>query len=284
MINNGDTPPTWSATSTHGTSLRIGLVQMRCEKGEIATNLTRIHAYLREAHARQVDILCFPEMSITGYINPVHQPAAVLRLDSPEVAQFVAMTAEFPLTAIAGIVEANGQEKPFITQIVASAGKFLGYYRKKTIPDDEAGWFSAGETITIFTHPAITFGVAVCADIGSPEIFAESAKRGARLVFAAAAPGLYGPQSRRDWGAGFAWWRNECMTKLHQYARANRITIAVATQAGRTVDEDFPGGGYVFAPDGTCVAATPDWSEGVLYVTIPQGDWDGTDHEFSSRE
>jgi predicted amidohydrolase len=33
-------------------------------------------------------------------------------------------------------------------------------------------------------------------------------------------------------------------------------------------DEDFPGGGYVFGPDGTCMFATCDWSEGVLYATL----------------
>ena len=31
------------------------------------------------------------------------------------------------------------------------------------------------------------------------------------------------------------------------------------------------GGGYVFAPDGRCVATTPDWSEGILYATIILG-------------
>jgi predicted amidohydrolase len=53
-----------------------------------------------------------------------------------------------------------------------------------------------------------------------------------------------------------------------QYARANRLSIAVATRAGRTCDEDFPGGGYVFGPDGTCLCATPNGAEGVLDATI----------------
>ena len=44
------------------------------------------------------------------------------------------------------------------------------------------------------------------------------------------------------------------MTKLGRYARDDGVHIAVATQAGRTVDEDFPGGGYLFAPDGACIA------------------------------
>ncbi len=37
------------------------------------------------------------------------------------------------------------------------------------------------------------------------------------------------------------------------------------------IDEDFPGGGCVFGPDGTSLSSTSDWSEGVLYVELPIG-------------
>ena len=44
--------------------------------------------------------------------------------------------------------------------------------------------------------------------------------------------------------------------------------MAIATQAGRTRDEDFPGGGYLFSPDGRLLAETPDWRESVLDVRL----------------
>src|SRR5579883_2654981 len=82
--------------------MNIALVQMRCEKGTIDMNLTTIQAYLHEAVQRSIDIICFPEMSITGYIDPTRQPEAILDLDGPEVARFVAMTAGAQITALAG--------------------------------------------------------------------------------------------------------------------------------------------------------------------------------------
>jgi predicted amidohydrolase len=51
-------------------TMSIALVQMRCEKGAINANLAAIQAYVREAISRDVDIICFPEMSISGYIDP----------------------------------------------------------------------------------------------------------------------------------------------------------------------------------------------------------------------
>jgi predicted amidohydrolase len=243
---------------------------MRCAKGDIAGNLARMRERVDEARARGVEIVCFPEMSITGYLDPARWPAAVVDLDGPEVAAFVALTAGTGLTAIGGVVERNPTGKPFITQIVAQDGRLAGWYRKLTVIDEEAEWFAPGDGgVPVFRHGDLTFGLAICADIESPDVFAAAARQGARVVFEAAAPGLYGEQETRDWQAGFDWWRGECLTKLGRYARDNATHIAVATQAGRTIDEDFPGGGFLFDPDGACLLATPNWSEITLYATIP---------------
>jgi predicted amidohydrolase len=157
----------------------------------------------------------------------------------------------------------------FTTQIIAHSGKVLGIYRKQTIAEDEVNWFAPGSGTTVFHHPKVVFGLSICADIGTPELFSKQASLGAQIVFEAAAPGLYGSQTTRDWLSGYQWWQNECHSKLGRYALDNSIYIAVATQAGRTIDEDFPEGGYVFGPDGTCLSTTSDWSEGVLYITLP---------------
>jgi predicted amidohydrolase len=250
-------------------ALNVALVQMRCEKGAIDDNLAAIQAEIQAADSCGVDIVCFPEMSITGYIDPTQRPEAILRVDSPQVERFAQLTAGTNITALAGIVEANPVGKPFITQLVASQGRLQGAYRKLTIAEDEIQWFAPGAGVPVFRHPKALFSLAICADIGNPEVFAAGARQGAQVIFEAAAPGLYGPQATRDWRSGHEWWRGECMTKLGQYARDNRIPIAIATQAGRTIDEDFPGGGFVFGADGSCLAATPDWSAGTLYASIP---------------
>src|SRR5262249_55436585 len=149
---------------------------------------------------------------------------------------------------------ANPAGLPLLTQIVAANGTLLGVYRKRTIPAEEAHLFAPASATAVFSHPKMPFGVAICADIDNPTVFDDCASLGARLVIECAAPGLYGEQATRDWKAGYAWWRAECEEKLGRAAREHGIFIAVATQAGRTRDEDFPGGGYVFGPDGALLA------------------------------
>lgn len=241
---------------------------MHCPKGKVQENLSKIQKYVQEAVSKGVDFICFPEMSITGYINAGDYPEALLSLDSSEVIQFVKMTEGNDITAVAGIAEKNPAGQPFITQIAAHKGKLSGYYRKTHIAKDEKGLYSAGSEIAAFDHPKVKFGITVCADIDKREIFEEYANQGVEIVFEAAAPGLYGSQETRNWQSGFDWWKNECQTKLGIYARTYKIYIAVATQAGRTIDEDFPGGGYVFDPNGETIYSTPDWKEGVLYANI----------------
>ena len=247
---------------------RIGLIQMRCEKGAVAENLTSISRHLHEAAARDIDIVGFPEMSITGYADPTRYPQAKLRLDGPEIGRLLEMTQDFPGIVLAGLIEDNPAGKPFITQIVVRQGQCLGHYRKRTIEDEEVEWFSAGDSVPVFQYNDVTFGIAICADIGNEAVFAECSKQGARFIFELAAPGLYGDQTTRNWQTGYEWWEGECQKYLSAYARKYRMWVGVATQAGRTVDEDFPGGGYLFAPNGERMYTTPDWSPGAVYLAI----------------
>ena len=252
--------------------MRIGLVQMLCGKGALDDNFAVTADYLDEATSLGVDILAFPETSLTGYVKPDQYSDMVLRLDGPEVTRMLALTRGSSTIALVGILEANPYGKPYVTQLVMRDGELLGTYRKMTQGEEESGviedWHAIGDEVRVFTHYGAAFGIAICADSGNERVFAECARKGARIVFEVAAPGLFGEQATRDWKSGFEWWKEDCQTLLGRYAQTYGIWIAVATQAGRTIDEDFPGGGYLFAPDGKRVFATSDWSAGAVYLDV----------------
>lgn len=241
---------------------------MRCEKGAVAENLEATAHHIKEAAAHEVDVLGFPEASLSGYIEPARYPHAVLRLDGPEVAQALALTRGYALTALMGIIEARPGHKPYITQLVARDGELLSVYRKQRVIEEDAEWYSVGNGGSVFVHGDWTCGIAICADIAREPVFAGAAAQGAEMVFELAAPGLYGDMATRNWESGGRWWEGECQKYLAQWAQCYGIWVAVATQAGRTLDEDFPGGGYVFAPDGRRVYATADGAEGVVYLEL----------------
>ncbi len=248
--------------------LRVGLIQMQSEKGDINKNLSRIATFLDEAERIGIDIVAFPEASLTGYVDPVMYSHAVVSLDGPEVGRLLTVTRRYSSTVLVGVVEANPTGKPFVTHIVARRGELLGLHRKIHNVDEDAEWFACGTDVSVYRSSGETFGISVCADLNVPFLFERCAAQGAKIVFEVAAPGLYGAQETRNWQTGFDWWEAECSEKLGGYARKHNLWIAVATQAGRTVDEDFPGGGYLFSPTGDRVYGTPDWSPGAVFLEV----------------
>ena len=245
---------------------------MVCEKGALEQNLAFTARSIAEATGWDVDILAFPETSLSGYANPQLYPYAVIGLDSPTVHQLLAMTRGKSITVLVGILEKNPHSKPFITQLVARNGSLIGVQRKMTAGAEQSGqledWHTIGSTVNIFKHGTMPFGIAICADMDNPHVFAACARQKAQIVFELAAPGLYGEQATRNWAAGFTWWKSEVEKTMAPYAQQYDYWIACATQAGRTVDEDFPGGAFVFAPGGECVFAAPDGSPGTIYLEV----------------
>lgn len=256
------------------TTIRIALAQMRSEKGDWAGNLEQVESYMRQATARGSDVVVFPEMSLSGYCDPSRFPESVQTLDSPHMVRFVELTRRYGIAASAGFIEANPGGKPFITQVLAHDGRVAGVYRKVHVVDEEAAWFSPGTETAVFSltlrGAEVRCGIAVCADSERPDLFDRMAEGGAQVVLHSSAPGLYGRRTdEASWWNGYNWYRSFLAGQLPLYARKNNLSIVVATQTGATVDEDFPGGSYVFGPDGSLLAATEDYSETMLVYDLP---------------
>lgn len=194
-------------------------------------------------------------------------------LDSPLVRQFVDLTARYSVAASGGFIEANPEGKSFITQVLAKSGYIIGVYRKVNVVEEEAELFSPGGGTPVFQLPVpegeITCALAVCADSDRPDIFSSFAAQGARIIFHSSAPGLYKRRtSEASWQEGYDWYKSHLADRLPVYAKSNNLVIAVATQCGATLDEDFPGGSFVFGPDGTCLQAAPDHNEILLIHSL----------------
>src|SRR6185312_15217666 len=89
------------------------------------------------------------------------------------------------------------------------------------------------------------------------------------LVLFPAAPGLYGRRTDEEsWREGHAWWEGSALGDARRHARRRGLWIALAGQAGSTVDEDFPGLAALVDPTGAVVARLPDWRAGLLAVEV----------------
>jgi len=246
------------------TAVKVLLAAITCEKGDIDGNLARHCAVLDEARRAGCDLAVFPEFSLTGSVDPVRHPERAITLDHPAVAQLTDAATECGLAALFGLGERAGDEF-FITQVLTTGG----LQRKRRLGEDEEG-FSTGNQIAHFTHGILSFGTIICAEGNHADLWGSVTTK---VVFYCSAPGLYERRtSEAQWRDGFEWWGEAGLASAQQHAQRLNLWVGMATQAGSTIDEDFPGIAALIDPNGDVVARLPDWRAGTLVVEIPVSD------------
>jgi predicted amidohydrolase len=249
--------------------VRILLSALRCEKGAVDRNLAEHRRVLAEAGDAGCDLALFPEMSLTGSVDPTQRPERLIGLDHPAVAALTASTQDLGVAAVFGIAEAADRGVARITQVFAEHGRLAGVQRKRHLGDDEIG-YRADEEDAVFELDGVRFTIAICAESATDRPFAHARSAGARLVCFSAAPGLYGRKTtKEEWRLGWEWWRSAGLADSQRHAREEGLWIAMAGQAGSTDDEDFPGLAALVDPRGEVVAQLPDWQAGNLVVDVP---------------
>ena len=250
-------------------AVRVLLSALRCEKGAVDANLTEHRRVLVEAADAGCALAVFPEMSLTGSVDPTCRPERLIGLHDAAVNAMVAITAELGVAAVFGIAEAGADGVAYITQAVAARGRLVGVQRKRHLGEDEVG-YRAADRDDVFELDGVRFAIAICAESEIDRPFTHARSAGAGLVCFSAAPGLYGRRTtKEEWVAGWEWWRSAGLADAQRHAREQGLWIAIAGQAGSTDDEDFPGLAALVDPRGDIVEQLPDWHACALVVDVP---------------
>jgi predicted amidohydrolase len=249
--------------------VRTLLAALRCEKGAVSENLAAHRRILCEGRDAGCALAVFPEMSLTGSLNPARTPELLITLDDPAVSEMAGLTAEIGVAAVFGISERGEDGAAHITQVVAEYGRVVGVQRKRHLGEGEESYRAADADATIELGGA-RCAIAICAESGIDRPFDHAASVDAKLVLFCAAPGLYGRRiDEAAWRRGWEWWRSVGLRDAQRHARERGLWIAIATQAGSTEDEDFPGLAALVDPTGGVCAELPDWRAGSLIVDVP---------------
>ena len=158
-----------------------------------------------------------------------------------------------------------------ITQVVAQDGQIVAVQRKRHLGDDEDGFTASSETARMQLG-GVPMGTIICAESHVDHTWDASTAAGESLVLFASAPGLDERRTEEAaWRDGFEWWGSAGLADARRQAQRLGVWVAMATQAGSTVDEDFPGIAALVAPSGEVVDQLPDWRPGTLTVDVPLG-------------
>ena len=251
--------------------MRLLLAAITCEKGDLAGNLARHVDVLRCASEGGCELAVFPEMSLTGSVDQVRRPEHAVALDDPAVAELARSAAALGVEVVVGIGERLGDDL-YISQLHLADGDVAGVQRKRHLGEGEEGFLPHGDTPRFASGGGVPFGVVICAESHVDFTWDASSAAGERLVCFCSAPGLDERcTSEKTWRSGFDWWGTAGLADAQHQAKRLGVWVAMATQAGSTVDEDFPGIAALIEPTGEIVDRLPDWRPGTLVVDVPLG-------------
>ena len=251
--------------------VRVAAAIPELRVADCAYNVTRMADLVRKGEEEKVQVICFPELSLTGYTcADLFQQQQLLSDAQKALNELQLLTFATTSVIIVGM-PVRVQSHLFNTAVVLQGGHVLGVVPKTHLPNNnefyEKRWFTSGaladsQTITIsgeevpfgtdilFSDGKFTFGVEICEDLWVPiPPSSQQALHGAEIIFNLSAT-------------------NELIGK-HQYlrqlieqqsARCNAGYVYASAGAGESTTDVVYAGNGLIAENGKIISASDRFS------------------------
>ena len=239
--------------------VRIALAQINPTVGDLLGNRDKIIRFIKVSEEKGVDILIFPEMSLTGYppedllLKPhfLNDCQAAMK-NIAKYSNHVLTFAGFPIikngclyNACAGIYQ----------------GKIIGVYSKQKLPNygvfDERRYFDTGDKPFLIEYGETKLGVTICEDIWNEAGPAkDTASLGVDLLInLSASPYHLGKVRERK-------------KLVRNFASKNKTAVAYCNQVGGQDELVFDGGSFICEKNGRFILEGPLFKEELLLTDL----------------
>lgn len=229
--------------------MKIAAAQIKPDDGNIEANITQHCEWVELAANEGVQLIVFPEMSLTGYQREFAAQCSFLPEDT-RLDPLKRLSAERNIIIIAGApIDAGGQL--YIGCFIMQPDGEVNRYTKQFLHGEEALFFVPGHQ----HNPLISLqeekiSLAICADIAHPEHALQASQRGTTVYIAGI---FYTPDGMAQ---GYS--------DLRYYAATYGMDILMANYTGRSYH--FPAAGLSAAwnSQGELVGSLGESEEGLL--------------------
>ena len=234
-------------------ALRIAAAQSASTPLDIEANLRRHLDFLDAAATAGVELLVFPELSLSGY-ELAGLAGCALRADDARLDPLAERARAAGMTVVAGAPIANPSGLPWIGAITLHPDGRRSVYRKRFLHAGEERHASAGSAISqVIETGGVRVALAICADTGNAQHPHAASVLGAGLYAAGA---LITP-------AGYA----QDAEQLAGYARLFRMDILLANHAAPTGGLESAGRSAFWRAGGELAGAAPGPGELLLVAS-----------------
>ena len=236
--------------------MKVGVAQVKLYN-DIDTNLATISKYLSLASKEDIDILCFPECNITGYVRDFSKVNQNEVMDTLNNIQEQVTHNSVNVIVGAPYFERN---KRFNSAIVLLTSGKRDIYHKINITSSDEAYFKKGEEPLIFRVGEAKFGVLICRDQNHPMLVHAYKTLGADAIFILSAH-FYDPIEAI---------RKINKNKALPIARAveNNLGVLKANAVGSSNEKISLGGSLIIDPNGFIIHEGNTINEMVLSYEI----------------
>jgi len=235
--------------------MKVALAQIAPVLGDVERNLETHLELMDKARRAKVDLLVFPELSLTGYT--LKDLAGDVALDPAADRRFRRIVdSSRGLSVVLGFMEESPAARGLFYNAAAfvSGGKLLHVHRKVYLPTnglfEEAKFFAQGRDFRVFPAPFGRVGLLICRDFlhygASYVLYSGGADM---IITISAAPGR-GVAGADDGFETSRMW--ELMGEAVSYF--STAFVLYANRVGLEDGVSFAGGSFIYGPSGRLLA------------------------------
>jgi NAD+ synthase (glutamine-hydrolysing) len=247
--------------------LNLALAQINTKLGNLQANLDKHIALAKQGSQDGMDLMVFPELSLTGYVLQDLVPAVSCRPGKGDPYFQQLLLASRTIDLVVGFVDEDSRHRFYIASAYLSQGEVVHVHHKIYLPTyglfDEGRFFAPGNSVQAFDTRFGRVGMLICEDFwhASPPyiLWQDGADV---LLFSSASPG-------RGLNGNSKLESSSWVEHINRaYASLFTTFVVHTNRSGFEDGLNFWGGSTVFDPDGMPVAQAPYFEEGLTKAQI----------------
>lgn len=249
--------------------LRVGLAQIAPVLGDRERNLARHREWVQQAVDTGVELLVFPELSLTGYFLRDLVVDSAITLDGAAMKDLLGLSAA--LDVVVGAVIEEPDHRFFNASLYLSRGRLVHIHRKVYLPTygmfDEQRYLASGDRFRGFQTSHGRVGILVCEDIWHLSSAYILSLEGVEMIICPSSSPGRGITTDERLGTAESY-NLLCRT----YAQFLTTFFLYCNRVGYEDGANFWGGSMVIGPNGDIIAQEEDADEALVVANLDLGD------------
>ncbi len=246
---------------------KLGLAQINTKLGDVQSNLEKHIRLIKEARNQGVDLLVFPELSLTGYVLQDLAATVAIKPESGDPIFGPLLAASRNIDLVVGFVLEDERNRFYIAGAYLSGGVVVHVHKKIYLPTyglfDESRFFAWGDEVRAFDTRFGRVGLLICEDFWHASLPYLLWQDGADvLLFTSASPGRGLNEENQ---LELARWVDHIN---RGYASLFTTFVVHSNRVGYEDGLNFWGGSMVYDPNGAVLVRAPQHEEALTVSEI----------------